>query len=439
MNRHRLKRPLERIWLAASIILVLLGLRSIVHARYQVPWDSWRELPWSRKLQPFELAVERYFKNSDTAGTGVSVPDESSIREAIQSGANWLVSVQEPSGHFKYWYAPDTDEFSPASEDSFHRQACAAYGLVLAFEITGNPQYQKAARKSLDYLLSFKRTLPPDMSYFFAEDQADLGGSALPLIVMLRLREATGTADYDPELKRLTRFLLFLQEQYGTGEFKSTYVYRGKYGIEKDLGWESPISPGQAMLALAWMYREFQDPVYRDSIDRALKFYSNSKYWKHPAFPPWTISAFASMYATTHEPAYSDYAAKLTDYVLTLQNMDETNDVYGSFGNFPSIASASYLEALGDAVKMTEDNGDSQRKALYTRRAQSGYRWLLTLQYSKGNVAGLRASERALGGFAFSRYERQIRIDYNFHAISALVGDLQNVHGWNLHSPTVPQ
>ena len=41
--------------------------------------------------------------------------------------------------------------------------------------------------------------------------------------------------------------ILFLQKKYNTGQYKSTYVYRGDYEYEKNSGWESRIYPGEAL------------------------------------------------------------------------------------------------------------------------------------------------------------------------------------------------
>lgn len=427
--KHR-KKLLELGWVAVSLLLIVLWVQSYVHSRYEYAWESWLQLPWTQKLQPIELTLERYLKNDPAPESEILTQvSEADLEQAMLSAADWLISAQEPSGHFRYWYDPIRDEFSPPGDDSFHRQACAAYGLILAYEMSGNPRYLEGAQSSVEYLLRFRRSLAPDMVYFFDTEQADLGGAALPMLTMIKLRELTGSTVYDLELKGLANFLLFLQSKYDTGEFKSTYVDRGNYDIESELGWQSRISPGQAMLALAWMYRNFQDPIYKESIDRGLRFYSDEEYWKQGAFLPWTISAFVSIHSETGDRRYADYATMLTDYLISWQNVDGGDAVFGSFGSFPSISSASYLEGLGDAVQLTKATGDTEREAFYRRRALMGYIWLLPLQYGSSELARLPTPRRALGGFAHSRNDPQIRIDYNQHGISALVRGLRFVFG----------
>jgi len=430
-----MKKVAEMIWLLLSITLVVIGARSFVLERYQ----SWLQLPWSTKHQPLELEIERlvyrFFPPEPNPEAYAHINDFV-LEQSMLSGANWLVSVQEPSGRFKYWYDPNQDRFSSQGDDNFHRQAGAGFSLALVYEMTQNERYLAAAKLNIHYLLRYKRTLAPDKAYFFSHEKADLGAASLPMFTMLKLRQLTGSTAYDEDLRQLANFIIFLQEKYQTGQFKSTYVYEGDYEFEKRLGWESKIYPGEAMLALAWMYQSFKNPRYKESLDWALGFYSAEEYWKHHAFLPWTISAFVSLYMQTGESKYADYVLRLTDHLLTQQNLDSGDEVYGSFHAFPSVNTASYLEGLGDAIQLVQEIGDSRREKLYVERAKMGYRWLLLLQYNLDNAKNAKSLERALGGFRHSLTDSRIRIDNTQHAISSLTKGLRFIFG---RSTVVPE
>lgn len=425
-----MKRLLEWIWLAAFIIILGFGLRSFILAHYESQWESWRELPWARKCQPIVLAAKSFFYNRFPPrinNRAYAQTDALALRRSVQESADWLLSVQEPSGHFKYWYDPVSNQFSPSSDDSFHRQAGAGYGLALAYRMTGDRRYLEGARQSVWYLLRYKKEVNSDKSYFLFNNRADLGGASIPMFTMLEIRELTGTPEYDGLLRRLANFILFLQGKYGTGQFKSTYYYDGNYELEKKLGWESDLYPGEAMLALAGMYDGFKESRYRDSLDRALHFYSDSGYSKHRAFLPWTIMAFTSLYRQTGEKRYADYVLHLADYLLTDQNLDERDEVFGSFHAFPSISTASYLEGLADAIQLVKALGDMRREKLYVQRALIGFRWILSLQYKPDEIKQYEVSHRSSGGFRGSLTDPCIRIDYNGHAISALTRAMRHV------------
>jgi hypothetical protein len=332
--------------------------------------------------------------------------------------------MQEPSGRFQYWYNPETDQSSSAGDDNFLRQAGTSFALMLVYETTGDVRYLEGARKSLQYLLGFRRELESDKACFLFDDKAKLGGVSLPMLTMLKLRRLTGTTEFDETLKKLANMILYLQDQYGTGQYKSTYVYRGDYEYEKTSGWESKIYPGEALFALAEMYRAFGDPRYRRSMDWAMEFYYRKK-WKSHAFLPWTISAFVSLYEQTRERKYADYVFFLSDHLLTQQNLDSDDEVYGSFHSWPSANTGSYMEGLGDAIYLAQLAGDEKRLTRCHERAKMGYRWLLELQYTPSKAANLKRPEMALGGFRTDLVNPQLRIDNTQHAVSAFTKGLR--------------
>ncbi len=260
-------------------------------------------------------------------------------------------------------------------------------------------------------------------------EKAKLGGISLPMLTMLKIRSLTHTTEYDEVLKQLANMILFLQEKYQTGQYKSTYVYQGSYEHEKRKGWESKIYPGEALYALAGMYQAFGDPRYKKSMDWALEFYSHKKQWKHHAFLSWTISAFVSLYQQSPEPKYADYVFLLSDHLLTQQNLDSDDHAYGSFHGFPSANTASYLEGLGDSIHLAQLTGDSERLKLYTEHAKMGYRWLFLLQYTEADEEFLNNPKMAMGGIRKSLFEPQIRIDNTQHTISAFARGLRFVFG----------
>ena len=84
----------------------------------------------------------------------------------MRLGADWIVAMQEHHGRFKYWYDPVSDEFSTKDDDNFLRQAGTSFSLALVYEMTGDPRYLEAARKSVQYLLAFTESLDTDKGLF---------------------------------------------------------------------------------------------------------------------------------------------------------------------------------------------------------------------------------------------------------------------------------
>ena len=433
MNITLLKKITRWSGIALLLLLVLgAGIGYYLTQKYSREWYQWKKLPRSVQLLSVELEIERLFHRifpPDPDPERYAHVTSETLESSMCLGADWLLAMQEHTGRFRYWYNPLEDQFSHKSSDNFLRQAGTSFSLMLVYEMTGDDDYLSAARKSIKYLLGFEEQLDSDKSYFLFNEKAKLGGISLPMLTMLKIRELTGTTEYDNILKRLANMILYLQEVYQTGRYKSTYVYNGDYEYEKNKKWESRIYPGEALFALATMYRTFGDPRYKGSMDWALEFYSQKKQWKHHAFLSWTISAFVSLYQQTRESKYADYVILLSEHLLTQQNLDSDDEVYGSFHGLPTANTGSYMEGLGDSIHLAQMLGDQKLLNRYQERAKMGYRWLLSLQYTEADGSRLKRPEMAVGGVRKSQYDAQMRIDNTQHTISAFARGLRFIFG----------
>ena len=414
------------------LVLLVTGIGTGYYLTRQYPkeWQYWKNLSGSEKHQAISLEIKRFWKNifppAPQPERYAHVTVET-LEHSMRIGADWIVAMQEHHGRFQYWYDPINDKFSSKDDDNFLRQAGTSFSLALVYEMTGDLRYFEAARKSVQYLLAFTEPLHTDKAYFLFRQKAKLGGISLPMLTMLKIRQLTGTTEFDAILVKLANMILFLQEKYNTGQYKSTYVYYGDYEYEKNSGWESRIYPGEALYALAGMYQAFGDIRYKQSMDWALEFYYEEK-WKSHAFLPWTISAFASLYEQTGEQKYADYVFFLSDQLLTQQNLEADDEAYGSFHSVPSANTASYMEGLGDAIHVARLTGDAGRLWLYQERAKMGYRWLFMLQYGESDAAALKRPKMAQGGFRKTLTDSQLRIDNTQHAISSFAKALRFIY-----------
>ena len=426
----KINRLFRKYGSAGMGILVLLVTGFGGGCQYSRAESNWTDLSNTGQHQDINSNLKRVWEDiflpapqperyaHVTAGT---------LEHSMRLGADWIVNMQEHHGRFKYWYDPVSNKFSKESDDNFLRQAGTSFSLALVYEMTREPRYLEAARESLRYLLTFTEPLDTDKAYFLFRKKAKLGGISLPMLTMLKIRRLTGTTEYDATLIKLANMILFLQKKYNTGQYKSTYVYRGDYEYEKTSGWESKIYPGEALYALAGMYQAFGDPRYRASMDWALDFYYREK-WKSHAFLPWTISAFASLYEQTAEQRYADYVFFLGDQLLTKQNVDYNDEAYGSFHSNPSANTGGYMEGLGDAIHVARLTGDERRLRVYQERAKIGYRWLFELQYGASEAAAVERPSMTRGGFRKTLNDSQLRIDNTQHAISSFAKGLRYIY-----------
>ena len=430
----KINQFLRKFRVLGIVLLVLLvtgiGTGYYLTRQYPKEWNYWKNLSGSEKRRVIGLEIERFWKNifpPSPQPERYAHVTAATLEHSMRIGADWIVAMQEHHGRFQYWYDPINDKFSEKNDDNFLRQAGTSFSLALIYEMTGEPRYLEAARKSVQYLLAFRESLDTDKAYFLFRGKAKLGGISLPMLTMLKIRQLTGTTEYDAILAKLANMILFLQEKYNTGQYKSTYVYLDDYEHEKNSGWESRIYPGEALYALAGMYQAFGDVRYKQSMDWALEFYYGEK-WKSHAFLPWTISAFTSLYEQTGDGAYADYVFFLSDHLLTQQNLEADDEAYGSFHSIPSANTGSYMEGLGDAIHVARLAGDERRLKLYQERAKMGYRWLFLLQYGESDAAALKRPDMAQGGFRKTLTDSQLRIDNTQHAISGFAKGLRFIY-----------
>jgi hypothetical protein len=377
--------------------------------------------------RPAQFGVKPANPASDSITYSYFTPAK--LHGMVRSGADFLLRMQEADGRYNYYYDPSTGKSSTSDEDNFLRQAGTALSVLTVFEMTGDSVYYRSVLKSLDNLLQYRMDLDNDKSYFLFNEKAKLGGVALPMLVMLKLKVITRTREYDDLIGRLGNMIIYLQEIYDKGGmYKSTYVYRGDFNHEVNTNWESNIYPGEALYALSYAYGLYKKEEYRRSVDLALDAYRTSRFWTNGAFIPWTLYALAEMYNSTGEEKYTSDAFQLADFLLTSQNMDPKQDIFGSFYRSPTVGSASNLEGIGNAVYLAKKIGDSNRFRKYSNRMMMGMYWLERLQVSDKTGSRKGITDLHYGGLMYSLKDPTLRIDNTQHAISAIMQVLRYIY-----------
>ena len=417
----------KKIKIFLSVVVALLVVSVPVTYKILVKKNKyvreWHELPKEEKRLGVCLSFERIANNIVKPNVSQEIPESitvEKIEESVIIGADWILSVQEPSGRFRYWYNPEKKKFSAEHDDNFLRQAGTGYSLMLVYEVTGNKNYLEAAKRNLHYLLKYKQEVDSTKACFLYKRKAKLGGIALPMLTMLKIKSLDHDPEYDEVLKKLADMMIHLQDLYGTGQFKSTYVYQDNYEYEKNSGWESKIYPGEALLALVFMYKEFGDEKYKESIDCAFKYYESHGWGRKASFIPWASSAFCELYTITGDEKYSDFVFKMCDFTLRRQNLNSKRQVYGSFDPLPTVFTSTSFEGIGDALMVCKLLGDEKKYEQYKSRSIIAYKWLMGLQYTGEDSL-------AYGGFKKCLYDQEIRIDNTQHSISALSKGLKYI------------
>lgn len=420
-------------WCKRSLLgLITVAIAAVGIGTYFHKTDSkfryWWGLPLQNRLLSIGLEIQRpfiHFFSSEIDPRSYRHLTRDVLTGSVESGANWIINMQEESGRFNYRQNPENNSFSNRSEDNFLRQAGTSYALVSTFAISGDSAVLKATLRSLTYLNRYLQTPSADTAYYMFRRKAKLGGTALPMLTMLKLKELTGDTVYDQRLKALANTILLLQAKYATGQYKSTYIYNGSYTYEKDRGWESQIYPGEAMLALTEMYRTYKDEKYLKSIDQAYNYYSKDGRWRHFSFMPWATIAMSRIARITGDHKYAEFAFEMTDRILYWQNLNPDKIEYGSLFGVPTVFTSTWMEGVGEALLLARDWREAKKENVYFDRLMIALGWLNKLQYSDSEITSLSYPKSAVGGYRRSLIEPEIRIDNTQHAISAAIKALR--------------
>lgn len=350
-----------------------------------------------------------------------------SLTQMARAGGDWILRMQHDSGENRgrFLYEFDPAKGQPSRDfqtDNFLRQAGTAYSLILVYEATHREEYLKGAERAVEYLLSrlVQDPAAPDRSYFEFQGQVKLGGAALPLLSLMKLKQIQKTDRYDEAMVRITRFLVSMQQ--ADGELRSIHLYAGSPDHPK-IHWDSAIYPGEAMLALTRRYALTRDEQLLQVLDKAFEFYRTRKdRYLRQAFIPWTTTAMVELYDLTGQERFAEWAIEMTDFLLQTQILDPAAAAFGSFRPSPSANTGTYLEGILDAYRLVASKNDVERRARYRSSAFAGFRFLKGLQYDAATAERYpQVKPLLVGGFRGGPDDTAVRIDHTQHAVSAIV------------------
>ncbi len=339
---------------------------------------------------------------------------DSLVEECARYGADYLVFNQYCNGKFRYLYDAEDDEYDD-SEYNIVRHAGTCYALLDLYKELDEEQYLQAGVAGLDYLCSFTHMISSDKWAIDWGGKIKVGTISLAILGMVRYWETTGNENYNIYVENFANFIVSQQRDDG--------AFAGIYGERKENRYYS----GEAFFALAMAYDMLEDRSYRRAMKDALDYYWSDDYeYDDAAFIPWASSGCAKWYELTDYSRFRDFCFNMTDTQISRQNLiydkDELgNELYGYILG-PTVNTGVYLEGIGDALRIAKLIHDYKRIAEYSNSLKAGIEWVLSLQFRKKSQ--LACPNRGYGGFhnGFTiKHANHIRIDYNQHAISALL------------------
>ncbi|MHA1437309.1 MAG: hypothetical protein ACTSPD_07000 [Promethearchaeota archaeon] len=339
---------------------------------------------------------------------------ESLIEECARFSADNLEYSQSCNGRFKYIYDAAEDKYDDSSY-SIVRHAGAVYAILDLYKEIKEEKYLDVGVAGLNYLLAFNYKINKEDWAINYDLQMKVGTVSLTILAMVRYYEATDDDKYNNFIEKYANFIVSRQRDDG--------AYAGSYeSNEEELYYSA-----EAFFALALAYDVLENEKYLKSIEKAIDYYWSEDYdYLNSAFIPWASSGCVKWYEITKNEDFLDFCFEMTDVQILRQHLVNDTDelgnyLYGYIKN-PTVNTGVYLEGIGDALRIAKEVNDSIRIQKYHDTLKAGIEWVLSLQFRKPSQ--LACPNRGFGGFhrGFTVDDAYlIRIDYNQHAISAIL------------------
>ena len=367
---------------------------------------------------------------------------ESSYLESAVMGGLYLVNCQRSDGSFNYNYDPKGDSYS--TDDNMLRQLGTTYSVLLIYKHYPEPIFLETGQLAMEYVERYVEYIDPETAHIVSGGTSKLGGAALAVLCYVTFEKVAGTR-YRDTLDALGNFIIFSQNN-ATGEFNNYYQVDGKIPAEGEkYYWKhTDYYPGEAFLALAFLYQHTREEKYKDCWDLAFEYYYDyygGKNSYYSPFSPWATGAALIMYEFQQDERYVEMSRSMADRVLYGQDqypedfeipeyvrgfyydryIRYQNDPDGEADYYPRANTASKIEGPMDFYWMMERYDLSGNKKFYRERMVLASEFLATLQYNASDAASLSDPKKAYGGVPGGVSDSDVRIDYNQHAIVAWI------------------
>ncbi len=359
---------------------------------------------------------------------------------AIERAGSYLSAAVGPDRQFVYRRWPDGRESKPGDRYNVLRHAGTLYALAVYDRSWRTDPAQRAALRRAGRFLRDCCLAPPphrpDLLAIWSPSelegpnkplQAKLGGAGLGLAALLELEKVE--PDFTPleDLRRLGRFILYLQKP--DGDFYAKYI-PSRGGRRDD--WVSLYYPGEAALGLVLLYERDPDPAWLHGAAAAIGYLARQRGGQTdiPA-DHWALLATAWLWPLLDGPVDLPLSRALAlqhARQIVLAMLHEQDRVSGASrfdGAFTAdgrtTPTATRLEGLLAALTFLpqQDDGLRARVASAVRR---GVGFLLRAQIQSGPLLGgwPRVAPGGEGKTARAGDE-VVRIDYVQHALGALL------------------
>ena len=370
-------------------------------------------------------------------------PQTENIQTAIKRSAKYLQKSVKENGMFEYRINIDPS-INVKRKYNILRHAGAIYAMSQYLELYPQDYEMRSAIERAGKYLRDKAIEPvsgnkellavwskPQVNNSGKPLQAKLGGAGLGLVALLSIEKFHPDFTPLPDLRKLGRFIIYMQKQ--DGSFYSKYI-PSEGGLQDR--WKSLYYPGEAALGLLMLYEKDNSKTWADSAYKALEYLAKSGQCKDTVqVDHWALLATEKMLSSknfdltqSQADLLQNHAVRICETIIDEQIISHYHpDFRGGFSIDGRVTPTSIrLEGLLAATSFIP----LQYRQLsgIDRAIHRGISFLLNAQIKEGKYAG--AYPRALKKIdqnsddinKFNRRVTEIRIDYVQHALSAMIG-----------------
>lgn len=310
------------------------------------------------------------------------------------------------------------------------RHAGALYSMYLCERYLGNEILKNKRILASNYLIkNYIKKVNADRYGLISkpieeapEFLATSGGTGLALMALSNLLPENLISVHT--LRKMGNFLLWLQSN--DGDFWPSYELVKK---EKSMAYSARYYPGEACLGLLYLYEVDKDERWLDAVKKGMRKIAETALSKDNSqlkFDHWGLLAAQKLFDTPNADLSAPLKALITGFVeknvkviLELQNTDEKSDEYGAFKGTKSLCGlATIMEGLIAAYDCVPANVLKTR-IKYALEAGLGH--LYKYQVKTGEMEGGIPYSFIWNTPEAENKDREIRIDYVQHALSAWV------------------
>ena len=357
------------------------------------------------------------------------------VKQAIEQSTSYLVKANDRTGRFTYRVHLSSLYFSKQKYNIL-RHAGTMYALTQAWQQKPDENIKATLSRSVRFLIANCIAPIPDyekmlgiwslseITYSDNPPQIKLGGAGLGLAALVSTEKILpGTISLD-DLRKIGRFVLFMQNQ--DGSFITKYV-PSKGG--KDPLHVSQYYPGEAALGLLMLYQMDRSQQWLDAASKALAYIITTR--RMTTSDQWSLIACARLLSLKKYPEnilprhkIIAYAQQVSMAILEEQILySDQQQLIGCFNKEGrTTPTATRVEALFATLDIL-GHEDIMLKNLILSSIHSAVGFLLDAQVTEGKYAGGIPRTTGLSAVdrIFDQRAQEIRIDYVQHMLSALI------------------